>query len=100
MRANHRPDHGARQAARIGKKGCTRTQARAQPGAYRRISEPRRRAMGEDDVELVGLYWTLSGPVEVHFGREWSLFDLGDRCAEAEKVGFKGIGIWHADLEH
>ncbi len=55
--------------------------------------------MGED-VELVGLYWTLSGPVEVHFGREWSLFDLGDRCAEAEKVGFKGIGIWHADLEH
>jgi sugar phosphate isomerase/epimerase len=52
------------------------------------------------DVELVGLYWTLSGPVEVHVGREWSLFDFRDRCEEAAKVGFSGIGIWHADLEH
>jgi len=52
------------------------------------------------DVELVGLYWTVSGPVEVHVGREWSLFDWRDRCEEAAKVGFAGIGIWHADLEH
>jgi sugar phosphate isomerase/epimerase len=51
-----------------------------------------------DDV--IGLYWTISGPVEVHFGREWSLFDLRDRCAHAARVGFAGIGIWHADLEH
>jgi sugar phosphate isomerase/epimerase len=53
-----------------------------------------------DDVELVALYWTVSGPVEVHVGREWSLFDWADRCAEARKVGFSGIGIWHADLQH
>ena len=53
-----------------------------------------------DDVELVGLYWTISGPVEVHYGREWSLFDWADRCAEARTVGFSGLGIWHADLEH
>ena len=52
------------------------------------------------DVELVGLYWTLSGPVQVHVGREWSLFDFRDRCEEAAKVGFSGIGIWHADLAH
>jgi sugar phosphate isomerase/epimerase len=52
------------------------------------------------DVELLGLYWTVSGPVEVHVGREWSLFDWPDRCAEARKVGFAGLGIWHADLEH
>ena len=52
------------------------------------------------DLELVGLYWTVSGPVEVHVGREWSLFDWADRCAEARKVGFSGIGIWHADLQH
>jgi sugar phosphate isomerase/epimerase len=52
------------------------------------------------DVELVGLYWTLSGPVEVHVGRAWSTFDWRDRCEEAAKVGFRGIGIWHADLEH
>jgi sugar phosphate isomerase/epimerase len=53
-----------------------------------------------DSVELLGLYWTVSGPVEVHTGREWSLFDWADRCAEASKVGFSGLGIWHADLEH
>jgi sugar phosphate isomerase/epimerase len=52
------------------------------------------------DVELVGLYWTLSGPVEVHVGREWSTFGWRERCEEAAKVGFSGIGIWHADLEH
>lgn len=51
-------------------------------------------------VELLGLYWTVSGPVEVHTGREWSLFDWADRCAEARTVGFSGLGIWHADLQH
>jgi sugar phosphate isomerase/epimerase len=51
-------------------------------------------------VDLVALYWTVSGPVEVHAGREWSLFDWADRCAEAQKVGFSGLGIWHADLQH
>ena len=50
--------------------------------------------------DLVALYWTTSGPVEVHGGREWSLFDIADRCAQAERSGFKGIGIWHADLRH
>jgi sugar phosphate isomerase/epimerase len=52
------------------------------------------------DAELVALYWTVSGPVEVHVAREWSLFDWADRCAEAAKVGFSGTGIWHADLQH
>ncbi len=51
-------------------------------------------------MELLGLYWTISGPVVVHYGREWSLFSWADRCAEAKKVGFSGLGIWHADLEH
>ena len=50
--------------------------------------------------DMVALYWTISGPVEVHKGREWSLFDLRDRCAQAARVGFSGIGLWHADLEH
>lgn len=50
--------------------------------------------------DLLGLYWTTSGPVEVHVGREWSLFDLRDRCAQAARVGFSGLGLWHADLEH
>ncbi len=54
--------------------------------------------MGE--IELMALYWTVSGPVEVHLGREWSLFDWRDRCAEAAKAGFSGIGLWHADVSH
>jgi sugar phosphate isomerase/epimerase len=52
------------------------------------------------EPELMALYWTVSGPVEVHVGREWSLFDWGDRCAEAARVGFKGLGLWHADVSH
>jgi sugar phosphate isomerase/epimerase len=54
--------------------------------------------MGETD--LMALYWTVSGPVEVHVGREWSLFDWHDRCAEAARAGFRGIGLWHADVKH
>jgi sugar phosphate isomerase/epimerase len=53
-----------------------------------------------NDVELMGAYWTTAGPVEVHLGREWSLFDFADRCSEAAKVGFSGIGLWHSDVEH
>jgi sugar phosphate isomerase/epimerase len=53
-----------------------------------------------DGPDLLGLYWTVSGPVEVHVGREWSLFDLRDRCEQAARVGFAGLGLWHADLEH
>ena len=51
-----------------------------------------------DDV--LGLYWTVSGPVEVHVGREWSLFDFRDRCEQAARVGLAGTGLWHVDLEH
>jgi sugar phosphate isomerase/epimerase len=50
--------------------------------------------------QVVGLYWTLAGPVELKTGREWSLFDFRDRCEEAARAGFSGLGIWHADLEH
>lgn len=52
------------------------------------------------NARLVGLYWTLAGPVQVKTGREWSLFGFAERCAEAARAGFSGIGIWHADLEH
>jgi sugar phosphate isomerase/epimerase len=52
------------------------------------------------DIELMALYWTIAGPVDVHIGREWSTFAWRDRCAHAARVGFKGIGLWHADIEH
>jgi sugar phosphate isomerase/epimerase len=50
--------------------------------------------------ELLALYWTVSGPADVHVGREWSTFDWRDRCAHAARVGFRGMGLWHADIEH
>jgi sugar phosphate isomerase/epimerase len=52
------------------------------------------------DIPLLALYWTVSGPVDVHLGREWSTFDWRDRCAHARRVGFEGLGLWHADIEH
>jgi sugar phosphate isomerase/epimerase len=54
--------------------------------------------MGE--IELLDLYWTSAGPADVHVGREWSTFDWADRCAQAARVGFRGLGLWHADIEH
>jgi sugar phosphate isomerase/epimerase len=51
-------------------------------------------------VQLANAYWTSAGPVDVHVGREWSQYDFADRCAEAAKVGFVGLGLWHADIEH
>jgi len=54
--------------------------------------------MGE--VELLALYWTIAGPADVHVGREWSTFEWRDRCAQAARAGFQGIGLWHADIEH
>ncbi|MHB1567666.1 MAG: sugar phosphate isomerase/epimerase family protein [Solirubrobacteraceae bacterium] len=51
-------------------------------------------------MEVVALYWTVSGPVEVHYGREWSTFAWRDRCENAARVGFSGIGLWHADVAH
>ena len=51
-------------------------------------------------VQLVNAYWTSAGPVEVHFGREWSLYDFAERCAQAAEAGFAGLGLWHADVEH
>ena len=53
-----------------------------------------------NDVELMCAYWTSAGPVEVHFGREWSLYSLDERCAQAAGAGYIGVGLWHADLTH
>jgi sugar phosphate isomerase/epimerase len=52
------------------------------------------------EVELLALYWTVSGPADVHVGREWSLFGWRERCEQAARVGFTGLGLWHADIEH
>lgn len=52
------------------------------------------------DVELVASYWTLAGQAYPHTDREYSSFDFRERVEVAAEAGFKGIGIWHADLDH
>jgi sugar phosphate isomerase/epimerase len=51
-----------------------------------------------NDIELMNLYWPTSG---IFPGKgEISRFDFKDRVEASAKAGFKGIGIWHTDLEH
>lgn len=52
----------------------------------------------KNNVELMNLYWTTAGVYPGH--GEISRFDFKDRVQAAARAGFKGIGIWHTDLEH
>lgn len=52
------------------------------------------------EVNILGSYWTLAGGAYPHTDHEYSVFDFRDRVEAAAKAGFKGIGLWHADLEH
>lgn len=52
------------------------------------------------NVELLASYWTLAGGAMPHTDHEYSPFDFKDRVEAASRAGFKGIGIWHADLDH
>lgn len=53
------------------------------------------------NVGLLGSYWTLAGGgAEPHTDHEYCPWDFKDRVEAAARVGFKGIGIWHADLAH
>jgi len=51
------------------------------------------------DVELLASYWTISAGLP-HTDQEYSPFDFKDRVESAAKAGFKGFGLWHADLDH
>ena len=51
-------------------------------------------------VDLLGSYWTIAGNAIPHTGPEYSSFDFRDRVEALAGAGFKGLGIWHADLEH
>ena len=52
------------------------------------------------DVELLASYWTIAGGAMPHTDHEYSPFDFKDRVETAARAGFKGMGIWHADLDH
>jgi sugar phosphate isomerase/epimerase len=51
------------------------------------------------DVELLASYWTISAGLP-HTDEEHSPFDFRDRVESAARAGFKGFGLWHADLDH
>ena len=51
-------------------------------------------------VELIASYWTLSGGAVPHTDAEYSTFEFKERCEAAARAGFKGIGLWHSDIEH
>jgi sugar phosphate isomerase/epimerase len=50
-------------------------------------------------IDLLASYWTISAGLP-HTDKEYSPFDFRDRVESAAKAGFKGFGIWHADLDH
>jgi sugar phosphate isomerase/epimerase len=50
-------------------------------------------------IDLLASYWTISAGLP-HTDREHSPFDFKDRVESSARAGFKGVGIWHADLEH
>jgi sugar phosphate isomerase/epimerase len=52
------------------------------------------------NVELIATYWTQAGGAEPHTDHEYSVFDFKDRVEACARAGFKGIGLWHADLVH
>lgn len=50
------------------------------------------------NIELMNLFWSSAGIFPGDAGI--SPFDFRARVESAAKAGFKGIGIWHTDLEH
>jgi sugar phosphate isomerase/epimerase len=56
--------------------------------------------MPASTVELIASYWTLSGGALPHTDKEYSTFEFRQRIEAAARVGFKGVGLWHADIEH
>jgi len=53
----------------------------------------------KQDVDLLASYWTISAGLP-HTDREYSPFDFKDRVESAARAGFKGFGLWHADIDH
>ena len=54
----------------------------------------------KQNVELLASYWTLAVGAEPHTDHEYSSSDFRDRVEAAARAGFKGFGVWDADLSH
>ena len=64
------------------------------------MTQPATLALTRANVELIASYWTLAGAALPHSSAEYSTFEFRKRIEAAARVGFKGVGLWHADLEH
>lgn len=73
-------------------------QASASARCHRSVTAPSPASLPPAD--LLGSYWTIAGAAIPHTGPEWSPFDFRDRVEALSRAGFRGMGIWHADLEH
>jgi sugar phosphate isomerase/epimerase len=49
--------------------------------------------------ELLGSYWTFAGGAVPHTDREFATFEFRERAEALSKAGFRGMGLWHADLQ-
>jgi sugar phosphate isomerase/epimerase len=56
--------------------------------------------MPKEDADLLASYWTIAGGALPHTDKEYSPFDFKDRVDAAARAGFRGLGLWHADLDH
>ncbi|HEY6904534.1 MAG TPA: sugar phosphate isomerase/epimerase [Candidatus Acidoferrales bacterium] len=52
------------------------------------------------NIDLLASYWTFAIGAEPHTDHEFSTTDFKERVEAIARAGFKGVGIWHADLEH
>ncbi len=50
-------------------------------------------------IDILGSYWALGVGADP-LGDQRCLHDFRKRVETAAKAGFKGMGLWHADLEH
>ena len=50
--------------------------------------------------DLIASYWTFAGGGLPHTDREFSTFEFKERVEAIARAGFKGLGLWHADIAH
>jgi sugar phosphate isomerase/epimerase len=53
-----------------------------------------------NEPEIIASYWTLAGGALPHTAAEYSTFEFKERIEAAARAGFKGVGLWHADIIH
>ncbi len=50
--------------------------------------------------DLIASYWTFAGGGLPHTEKEFSSFEFKERVEAIARAGFKGLGLWHADIAH